>query len=1014
VDLYNAKTREKEEINDPQALQEALKNRTHGYLKGQEIPAINPYGEKVWIPSDEVHDKVALGYKIPTSNELQVEKFVEDNKGILGSFGVAGSQAVDEFLGGLPELIYNHTGNPLDVAKKEALKKEHSFANALGGVAGGVAGVFKGPLAPLFNLAGKASLKTTGMLAEKLGVQSGGALSQRAISKAAAKIAARTAGGTVEGAIISTPHVITEIALGNPDIAAEHFLSGVGVGALFGGGIGLSKELWGLGKKLKDRASKIDTVELSKKVAKSFSGVEPEDIDYFLKNKDRLSQDGAVKEYETIWNEMDNAVNVVKKEKERIASELKDEELKYGIQYSNALRDVKQTKAPISLADEIVDSLNKEKAVLGDLGEQMDEALGELEGKFKTAPLVKKVKDLEKKLGVKGKEGENILFAKEEEKASQELHSLYERLSLLPEEIDGPTLREVMKSVRKNIVKYKSVMPDAGTFNETLDNLLIDFTHSISEGLKATSEKQGKQYHILVKEAADKANALKEASKVFGTPKKALGALESIISGNPANERLLTDYSKVSGRDFMAEVNSIRSYKNILEMNARGQDVSSLLIPGAEKSKENLRALSKQINDLYESIRILTPQKVRMINRLGNSYKNPKDLVIKAIENLDKIHGTNFLQEIRDRNTLSAFQKASPGGSRKAVIGKSIGKVVGGGIGGTLGGLVGGPAGLAAGGSVGVLAGEAAGSAVGGYLDTYAGQVLKNILEKDSKLGLLFVEKSLKKSADRIDQIPSIFERMSKSPANKVLNAPSSINTLWRILKEDEKENPNKNPSIPESLHKISAISERVSELLSDPQKLFDHINQMNEGLMNGGAPLIAASSAMKAQDMLRYIDMIIPKPPAPRSPFQSRINWRPSDSEVFSFAQKLQVLEDPLMVLDALENGTLTQNHMDALQTVFPVVFQEIQKKAMEVAMSGMELPMDYSKRIKLSMLLDVPLDSSLMPEKVAYLQSSFDNMTGEIENTSQNQNLFTPNINNDFALAQQTQSQKLQTVRT
>lgn len=197
------------------------------------VYAKDKWGDKTYIHPDDVEQAAAEGYEIKGEFGEAVDKYVEENAGLSGTAKVFLGQMADEAALGIPELVYDKTQSPLDVAKKEALKKAHAGANLAGGVTGFAGSMIYG--GPLFKGAAKAGEKVTEGVAKVLGAKAAEKVGETTLKKIAKDIVAKGAGTGVEGAILSTPYAMTEAALGDPDDAAETLMYGIGVGSLFGG-----------------------------------------------------------------------------------------------------------------------------------------------------------------------------------------------------------------------------------------------------------------------------------------------------------------------------------------------------------------------------------------------------------------------------------------------------------------------------------------------------------------------------------------------------------------------------------------------------------------------------------------------------------------------------------------------------------------------------------------------------------------------------------------------------------
>ncbi len=135
---------------------------------------------------------------------------------------------------------------------------------------------------------------------------------------------------------------------------------------------------------------------------------------------------------------------------------------------------------------------------------------------------------------------------------------------------------------------------------------------------------------------------------------------------------------------------------------------------------------------------------------------------------------------------------------------------------------------------------------------------------------------------------------------------------------------------------------------------------------------MIAASLNDKANQAFQYIFSEMPKPASPRNIFAPQVKWRPSDTELSAFEQKVSVVLNPLTVLNELENGTITKNHIDALKKVYPKMHQVLKDRIFKEAAKGNK-PLDYSGRVKLSLLMDEPLDRTLTGKSILDYQKTF-----------------------------------------
>jgi hypothetical protein len=242
--LFNSQTRKPETLPEDQ-IEQAIASGTHGYLVSDRVNVKKKNGQTVSLPGNEVADAIQSGeYSLELPRQTAVREYVDENKGIGGQLKTAVMQFADEAVMGIPEQIKDATGDPLESAKRQALKKENAFSNALGGVAGfGASLLYGGPVGKAATLATKAGEKVVANRLIAKGAEAGANSAAREIAKKIAKSSAQLG---VEGATFAAPTAITEAALGDPELAAETLLINGLAGSVLGAGGKAVKEMLGL------------------------------------------------------------------------------------------------------------------------------------------------------------------------------------------------------------------------------------------------------------------------------------------------------------------------------------------------------------------------------------------------------------------------------------------------------------------------------------------------------------------------------------------------------------------------------------------------------------------------------------------------------------------------------------------------------------------------------------------------------------------------------------------------
>lgn len=237
-------------------IQEVYEDKLSLAAKDGYFPRVTD-GEKTFTTD---YEKLAEAEKdgfVPSKN---VDDYVEQNKGILGSLKVGAGQFADEAAFGIPEIIADNTQSAEEVAKRKAIKKENPISNIVGGVGGFVTSTLLG--APLLKAASIPAKAAGKMAAQQTG--------KLVANKLAQKIAQKGTELAVEGALYSAPTALAEAVTGNPKSAVERIVAG-GLGNAVVGGLlqGLPNTLSGTVKRVTKTLDDISDVRAAK-----FAGLE--------------------------------------------------------------------------------------------------------------------------------------------------------------------------------------------------------------------------------------------------------------------------------------------------------------------------------------------------------------------------------------------------------------------------------------------------------------------------------------------------------------------------------------------------------------------------------------------------------------------------------------------------------------------------------------------------------------------------------------------------------------------
>lgn len=256
----------------------------------------------------------------------------------------------------------------------------------------------------------------------------------------------------------------------------------------------------------------------------------------------------------------------------------------------------------------------------------------------------------------------------------------------------------------------------------------------------------------------------------------------------------------------------------------------------------------------------------------------------------------------------------------------------------------------------------------GGGLGLATGAVVtKKFLESDLKRKLILmsnVEKANLKVNKKITKGISNFMSGAKKAA-----APTSTKILLNTSFQIPNENGRKRPKPKTKKEAFKALSEDLIELQENPTKLVEHLSK-NALTLTGAAPNTTMALNSTISTAIQFLNSKLPKDASRGGGLFAR-KWEPSSVELAKFERYLEAVENPMSAIEDLESGSLTRESIEAIKVVYPDIYVRLQSEAMDQITQNQEL--DYNKRLQLGVLLDLPSDSSLLPENIAALQQTF-----------------------------------------
>lgn len=186
----------------------------------------------------------------------------------------------------------------------------------------------------------------------------------------------------------------------------------------------------------------------------------------------------------------------------------------------------------------------------------------------------------------------------------------------------------------------------------------------------------------------------------------------------------------------------------------------------------------------------------------------------------------------------------------------------------------------------------------------------------------------------------------------------------------------------------------------NNPSQIFDVGGKTLHYYPQHGQPL-----GQLASKATQYLNSLRPNTD-PKLPLDEKQIINPVQKENYNRA--LQIAQQPLMVLAAVKDGTITPQDIIHLKNLYPALYQRMNVKLMDGMADhlskGKEIP--YRTKMGLSLFLAQPMDSTMTPSAIQATQAT--NLMGPKPSEQQSHPKHSMNALNKFSLAEATPGQQ------
>lgn len=171
-----------------------------------------------------------------------------------------------------------------------------------------------------------------------------------------------------------------------------------------------------------------------------------------------------------------------------------------------------------------------------------------------------------------------------------------------------------------------------------------------------------------------------------------------------------------------------------------------------------------------------------------------------------------------------------------------------------------------------------------------------------------------------------------------------------------------------DSRKKYEKTEKKLRDLSLNPDKFINSLENSTREL-HAVAPATTNSLHLASSRAVQYLSSKLPVEQQ-SAPFSEP--HKPSDSEIAKFNRYSSIVENPLSILKQVQQGTLTKESMEAIATVYPKLYQQMQNEVMDHLTQKNAVSLPYSTKLMLSLFTGQDLSNSLTQQNISSAQQA------------------------------------------
>lgn len=979
--LVNSQTNQIEEV--PQdSLHQAVTSGQYNLVKGQPVNVINPDGQLVSLPAEQVPEALNSNFKFPTqsditsyTNQQKYETPTEEAKtfgeGVASGATFGASREAENYI------LKNR-------AEQKARQETNPGLSTAGELTGAVGSAV---LAPELSPVGAVSHLGQGVTEAASSMLANPETASH-VAKILSSMGSKALGSAVEGTVYGLGNSVSEHALGDADFNAENIMHNVGYGALFGGALGSALGLGegayegAFGKEAKSAALKDSIMENAAAHPENPTMSIPTSMEDIAKRVELGKGLGFSEELPQKQRLLD-AEKILAGDSQFPAHALQTQSLEspfvrdyYKTFLEGGTNDAQnmqayesfQKKEGTKLINKYVQDISPGSTVSDDAVEGGNKLIKDFSDQYEDekAALKPVFKEFDNK-AVSAVKDPEMIVNKINEAVPEANQYIYKTDS-------GYGIQKYRSSMPLSKETYGALKDLLGQLNDP--DLTIGGLRNIRESMRdkvnfLTSPRTSNEISSLRKSLMDiiqdevqKASPdlqVRDAFRKYAINEDNRKTMEKIFGGSISDKA--TFAKEIKPEDVLSKLFSntvaVKAAKDIL-----GDKFNSA---AADYLAQNVNKFTDSAKNGFSSNRFASFLKAKAPELEEGLSQRPEQL--------------QKLQAITDKmRILPDSPSVNPSGTAKTSL---LQKMQG------LGGYLT-PHGLMS------LPGEAL-QAVGKHIEGFKQtRTLNDILAGKGKFGetAQVSDKQMQYGAlAKIERMAQETGRKLNRYSNAIFNTESPVRGIVaeKLTPEDQQK-------------KFQKISTKLKDMTQNFSTGADALEASTKSL-NEVAPMISSSLNIAAGRATQFLASKLPAQDQP-SPFEKP--FQPSPSELAKFNRYYQTVENPLSVLQHVKNGTLSKEHMETLESVYPKLYAEMQNSVMDKITTKLTKDpgsVPYSTKLMLSMFTGQDLSNSLKQQNISSAQQAFAMQDKPQQNQQQ------PNASKAHAYSKITKSNQLLT---